>query len=49
MLFIVGHKDDPRGGAPLLWRQAGRVGAGQAGEAKALGRTHCSPIVFKGL
>ncbi|GAB0187938.1 mitochondrial enolase superfamily member 1 [Grus japonensis] len=33
-----GHKDDPRAGAPLLWRQAERVGGVQPGEEKAPGR-----------
>ncbi|GAB0187909.1 hypothetical protein GRJ2_001256200 [Grus japonensis] len=33
-----GHGDDPRAGAPLLWRQAKRVGLVQPGEEKAPGR-----------
>ncbi|NXQ87783.1 NID2 protein, partial [Nyctibius grandis] len=33
-----GHGDDPRAGAPLLWRQAERAGAVQPGEEKAPGR-----------
>ncbi|GAB0175459.1 cAMP-dependent protein kinase inhibitor alpha [Grus japonensis] len=33
-----GHRDDPRAGAPLLWRQAERVGIVQPGEEEAPGR-----------
>ncbi|GAB0175444.1 hypothetical protein GRJ2_000009600 [Grus japonensis] len=33
-----GHRDDARAGAPLLWRQAERVGVVQPGEEKVLGR-----------
>ncbi|GAB0197979.1 hypothetical protein GRJ2_002263300 [Grus japonensis] len=33
-----GHGDDPRAGAPLLWRQAERVGIVQPEEEKAPGR-----------
>ncbi|GAB0202500.1 hypothetical protein GRJ2_002715600 [Grus japonensis] len=33
-----GHRDDARAGAPLLWRQAERVGVVQPGEEKAVGR-----------
>ncbi|GAB0206131.1 cAMP-dependent protein kinase inhibitor alpha [Grus japonensis] len=33
-----GHGDDARAGAPLLWRQAERVGVVQPGEEKAPGR-----------
>ncbi|GAB0180991.1 hypothetical protein GRJ2_000564400 [Grus japonensis] len=33
-----GHGDDVRAGAPLLWRQAERVGLVQPGEEKAAGR-----------
>ncbi|GAB0199164.1 hypothetical protein GRJ2_002381800 [Grus japonensis] len=33
-----GHEDDQRAGAPLLWRQAERVGIVQPGEEKAPGR-----------
>ncbi|GAB0192676.1 hypothetical protein GRJ2_001732900 [Grus japonensis] len=32
-----GHEADRRAGAPLLWRQAERVGVVQPGEEKALG------------
>ena len=38
-----GHKDDQRAGAPPLQRQAGRVGALQPGEEKALGGTSLQP------
>ncbi|GAB0199613.1 mitochondrial enolase superfamily member 1 [Grus japonensis] len=33
-----GHEDDPRAGAPLLWRQAEGVGVVQPGEEKGPGR-----------
>ena len=32
------NKTDPRDGTPSLWGQAGRAGAVQPGEEKALGR-----------
>lgn len=37
-MFIGGHEDDPRAGAPLLWRQAERVGTLQPEGEKALER-----------
>jgi len=44
-----GHKNDQRGGTtPLLGGQAGRAGAVQPGEEKALGRPYCSLPVLKG-
>ena len=42
------HKDDPRAGAPLLWRRAERVGAVQPAEEKAPGRPCCGLSVLKG-
>ena len=42
-----GHKNDPRGGAPLLWGQAQRVGVVQPGEEKTP-RRPCSISVLKG-
>jgi len=41
------HKDAQRTGAPLLWRQAERVGVAQPGEEKAL-RIYCGIPVPKG-
>ena len=43
-----GHKDDPRAGAPLLWRLAEGTGLCQLRKVKAAGRPHCSHPVFKG-
>jgi len=36
-LYLEGHEDDPRAGAPLLREQAEGVGAVQPGEEKAPG------------
>jgi len=44
----VGHKDDPRAGAPLLWGKAETVGAVQRGEEKAPGRPYSSLSVPEG-
>jgi len=38
----VGHKDDPRDGAPLLCGKAERVGVVQPGEKKAVGTPYSS-------
>jgi len=44
----VGHEDDPRAGALLLWRQAGGIGLIQPGKEKAVGKPHSGLPVFKG-
>lgn len=42
------HRDAQRAGAPLLWRQAVRVGAVQGGEEKAPGRPYSTFLCLKG-
>jgi len=42
-----GHRNDPRGGAPLLWGKAERAGAVQPGEEKAPGRPYSGVSVLK--
>ena len=44
-----GHKNDLRVGTSLLWGQAGRAGAVQPGEEKALGSPYCGLSVLKGV
>ena len=43
-----GPSNDARAGTPLLGGKAGRAGAGQSGEEKAVGRPSCSLPVLKG-
>jgi len=45
--FIYSHNNDPRAGTPLLGGKAGRAGAVQPGEEKALARSYCSLRVLK--
>ena len=44
-----GHKNDQRGGIPLLQAQAERVGVVQPGEEKGPERSCCSLSVLKGV
>jgi len=44
----VGHEDDQRAGAPLLWRQAEGTGLVWSGEEKAVWRLPCGLPIFKG-
>jgi len=43
----VGHRNNPRGGIPLLQGQTGRAGAVQPKEEKALGRPDSRLLVCK--
>ena len=43
-----GPSNDPRAGTPLLGGKAGRAGAAQPGEEKALERAYCGLLIVKG-
>lgn len=42
-----GHKDDPRDGSLLLWRQAEGTGLVQPGKEKAARKPHCDLPIFE--